>query len=40
LPPGLTHDEVVDKIAPGGKAPIHAKAAAGLVGLFVNPYPK
>jgi Raf kinase inhibitor-like YbhB/YbcL family protein len=40
LPPGLTHDEVVEKIAPGGKAPVHAKAAAGLVGLFVNPYPQ
>jgi hypothetical protein len=40
LPPGLTHDEVVEKIAPGGKAPVHGKASAGLVGLFVNPYPK
>lgn len=40
LPPGLTHDEVVEKIAPGGKAPVHAKGAAGLVGLFVNPYPQ
>lgn len=38
LPPGLTHDEVVEKIAPGGKAPVHAKASAGLVGLFVNPW--
>lgn len=38
LPPGLTHDEVVDKIAPGGKAPVNAKASAGLVGLFVNPW--
>lgn len=38
LPPGLTHDEVVDRIAPGGKAPVNAKASAGLVGLFVNPW--
>jgi len=38
LPPGLTHDEVIEKIAPGGKAPVHGKAAAGLVGLFVNPW--
>lgn len=38
LPPGLTHDEVVEKIAPGGKAPVHGKASAGLVGLFVNPW--
>ncbi len=38
LPPGLTHDEVVERIAPGGKAPVHAKGDAGLVGLFVNPW--
>lgn len=38
LPPGLTHDQVVDRIAPGGKAPVNAKASAGLVGLFVNPW--
>jgi Raf kinase inhibitor-like YbhB/YbcL family protein len=38
LPPGLTHDEVTEKIAPGGKAPVHAKGSAGLVGLFVNPW--
>ncbi len=38
LPPGLTHDEVVEKIAPGGKAPVNAKASAGLVGLFVDPW--
>jgi len=29
---------VVEKIAPGGKAPVHGKAAAGLIGLFVNPW--
>jgi Raf kinase inhibitor-like YbhB/YbcL family protein len=38
LPPGLTHDEVVEQIAPGGKAPVHSKGDAGLVGLFVNPW--
>ena len=39
LPPGLTHDEVVQKLAPNGGRPVHAKGlAAGLVGLFVNPW--
>ncbi len=38
LPPGLTHDQVVERIAPGGKAPVHSKGDAGLVGLFVNPW--
>ena len=38
LAPGLTHDEVVERIAPGGKAPVHSKGDAGLVGLFVNPW--
>jgi Raf kinase inhibitor-like YbhB/YbcL family protein len=38
LPPGLTHDEVVQKIAPNGGPPVHAKGTAGLVGLFVNPW--
>jgi Raf kinase inhibitor-like YbhB/YbcL family protein len=38
LPPGLTKDEVTDKIAPNGGAPVHAKGSAGLVGLFVNPW--
>jgi Raf kinase inhibitor-like YbhB/YbcL family protein len=38
LPPGLTHDEVVQKIAPNGGPPQHAKGDAGLVGLFVNPW--
>jgi Raf kinase inhibitor-like YbhB/YbcL family protein len=38
LPPGLTHDEVTDRIAPNGGAPVHAKGSAGLVGLFVNPW--
>jgi len=38
LPPGLTHDEVAEKLAPNGLAPQHSKGAAGLVGLFVNPW--
>lgn len=38
LPPGLTKDEVTDKIAPNGGPPVHAKGSAGLVGLFVNPW--
>jgi phosphatidylethanolamine-binding protein (PEBP) family uncharacterized protein len=40
LPPGLTHDEVTAKLAPPGGPPVHAKGAAGLVGLFVNPWHK
>ena len=38
LPPGLTRDEVIAKIAPDNGPPVHAKADAGLVGLFVNPW--
>jgi Raf kinase inhibitor-like YbhB/YbcL family protein len=38
LPPGLTHDQVTEKIAPNSGAPVHAKGDAGLVGLFVNPW--
>jgi Raf kinase inhibitor-like YbhB/YbcL family protein len=38
LPPGLTKDEMTDKIAPNGGPPVHAKGSAGLVGLFVNPW--
>jgi Raf kinase inhibitor-like YbhB/YbcL family protein len=39
LPPGLTHDEVVQHLAPNGGPPVRAKGfAAGLVGLFVNPW--
>jgi Raf kinase inhibitor-like YbhB/YbcL family protein len=41
LPPGLTHDEVLQQLAPNGGPPVHAKGfAAGLVGLFVNPLPQ
>jgi Raf kinase inhibitor-like YbhB/YbcL family protein len=38
LPPGLTKDQVTDKIAPNNGPPVHAKGSAGLVGLFVNPW--
>ena len=38
LPPGLTRDELIAKIAPDNAAPVHAKGDAGLVGLFVNPW--
>ncbi len=38
LPPGLTRDEVIPKIAPDNGSPVHAKGDAGLVGLFVNPW--
>ena len=38
LPPGLTRDEIIAKIAPDNASPIHAKGDAGLVGLFVNPW--
>jgi Raf kinase inhibitor-like YbhB/YbcL family protein len=38
LPPGLTRDEVIARIAPNSGAPVHAKGDAGLVGLFVNPW--
>jgi hypothetical protein len=38
LPPDLTHDEVIAKIAPPGQPPAHAKGSTGLVGLFVNPW--
>ena len=33
LPPGLTHDEVMAKIAPPGGPPVHAKGDAGMVGI-------
>jgi Raf kinase inhibitor-like YbhB/YbcL family protein len=37
LPPGLTRDEVIAKFGP---PPAHVKGVTGMVGLFVNPYPK
>ena len=38
LPPGLTRDEFIGKIAPDNAPPVHAKGDAWLVGLFVNPW--
>ena len=37
LPAGLTREELLAKIVPGGGAPSRAKGTAGLVGLFVKP---
>jgi len=37
LPPGLTREQVIEKF---GAPPAHVKGVTGLVGLFVNPYPK
>jgi Raf kinase inhibitor-like YbhB/YbcL family protein len=37
LPPGLTREEFLAKLAPPAPAPSHAKGAAGLIGLFVKP---
>jgi hypothetical protein len=38
LPPGLTREQVIEKF--GSPPSPHVKGVAGLVGLFVNPYPK
>jgi Raf kinase inhibitor-like YbhB/YbcL family protein len=38
MAPGLSHDDVVNKLAEPGKPPAHTKGVAGLVGLFVNPW--
>jgi Raf kinase inhibitor-like YbhB/YbcL family protein len=38
MAPGLTHDDVVAKLAAPGQAPQHTKGVAGMVGLFVNPW--
>jgi Raf kinase inhibitor-like YbhB/YbcL family protein len=37
LPPGLTREEFLAKLAPPAPAPNHGKGSAGLVGLFVKP---
>jgi Raf kinase inhibitor-like YbhB/YbcL family protein len=37
LPPGLTREEFLAKLAPPAPAMSHAKGAAGLIGLFVKP---
>jgi Raf kinase inhibitor-like YbhB/YbcL family protein len=38
MAPGMTHDDIVAKLAPPGQAPQHTKGVAGMVGLFVNPW--
>jgi Raf kinase inhibitor-like YbhB/YbcL family protein len=38
MAPGLSHDDVVNKLAEPGKPPAHTKGVAGLIGLFVNPW--
>ncbi len=38
LPPGLTREELIAKF--GSPPSPHVKGVSGLVGLFVNPYPK
>jgi Raf kinase inhibitor-like YbhB/YbcL family protein len=38
MPPGLTREEVVAKLAAPGQPPAHTKGVAGMVGLFVNPW--
>jgi Raf kinase inhibitor-like YbhB/YbcL family protein len=38
LPPGLSRDEVLTKLAAPGQPPAHTKGVAGLVGLFANPW--
>lgn len=37
LAPGLTREQVIEKFGP---PPAHVKGVTGMVGLFVNPYPK
>jgi Raf kinase inhibitor-like YbhB/YbcL family protein len=38
LPPGLTREEILNKLAAPGAPPAHTKGVAGIVGLFVNPW--
>ena len=38
LPPGLTREQLTEKF--GSPPSPHVKGVAGLIGLFVNPYPK
>jgi Raf kinase inhibitor-like YbhB/YbcL family protein len=37
IPPGLTREEVLPKLAPVQGQPNHVKGSAGIVGLFVKP---
>jgi Raf kinase inhibitor-like YbhB/YbcL family protein len=38
LPPGLTRDEVFEKLAAPGQPPAHTKGVSGMIGLFVTPW--
>jgi Raf kinase inhibitor-like YbhB/YbcL family protein len=38
MAPGLTRQEVLNKLAEPGVPPAHTKGTAGIVGLFVNPW--
>jgi Raf kinase inhibitor-like YbhB/YbcL family protein len=38
MAPGLTRDDVVNKLAAPGAPPAHTKGVAGIVGMFVNPW--
>ncbi len=38
MAPGLTRQEVLDKLAAPGAPPAHTKGVAGIVGMFVNPW--
>jgi Raf kinase inhibitor-like YbhB/YbcL family protein len=38
MAPGMTRDEVVNKLAAPGQPPAHTKGVAGIVGMFVNPW--
>jgi Raf kinase inhibitor-like YbhB/YbcL family protein len=40
IPPGLTRDDVLAKLAPPGQPPAHTKGVTSMVGLFVNPWHK
>jgi phosphatidylethanolamine-binding protein (PEBP) family uncharacterized protein len=37
IPPGLTREELLPKLAPVQGQPNHVKGSAGIVGLFVKP---
>ena len=40
IPPGLTREDVLAKIAPAGQPPAHTKGVTSMVGWFVNPWHK
>jgi Raf kinase inhibitor-like YbhB/YbcL family protein len=40
IPPGLTRDDVLAKLAPAGQPPAHTKGVTSMIGLFANPWHK